>query len=52
MEVFMTTTQVKASFLFYMFTLFLCLNSFFLRNTAAQVDNQTVVATGGLQLYF
>ncbi len=31
-------TQIKSSFLFYTFTLLMCLNSFFLRNTAAQ-DN-------------
>ncbi len=35
-------THIKTSFLFYIFTLFVCLNSFFLRNTAAQVsDNYT-----------
>ena len=35
-------THIKTSFLFYTFTLFVCLNSFFLRNTAAQVsDNYT-----------
>ena len=34
--------QTKISFLFYTFTLFLCFNSFFLRNTAAQADNQRV----------
>ena len=35
-------THIKTSFLFYTFTLFLCLNSFFIRNTAAQVsDNYT-----------
>ena len=34
--------QTKTSLWFYMFTLFVCLNSFFLRNTAAQVsDNYT-----------
>ena len=38
--------QTKPSFLFYTFTLFVCLNSFFLRNAAAQVggsasDNYT-----------
>ena len=32
-------TQTKNSFLFYMFTLLLCLNSFFLRNTTAQDSN-------------
>ena len=37
-------TQIKTSFLFYTFTLFLCLNSFFLRNTAAQVSDEPVVA--------
>ena len=38
--------QIKSSFLFYTFTLFVCLSSFFLRNSAAQVggsasDNYT-----------
>ena len=38
--------QTKSSFLFYTFTLFVCLSSFLLRNTAAQVggsasDNYT-----------
>ena len=37
----MITTQTKTSFLFYMFTLFLCLNSFFLSNTDAQTDNDS-----------
>ena len=37
-------TQIKTSFLFYTFTLFLCLNSFFLWNTAAQVTNESVDA--------
>ncbi len=31
-------TQIKTNFLFYTFTLFIGLNSFFLSNTAAQVD--------------
>ena len=31
-------TQVKTNFWVYTFTLFLCLNSFFIKNTAAQVD--------------
>ena len=35
-------TQIKTSFLFYTFTLFLCLNSFFLGNTTAQVANESV----------
>ncbi|MDE0401379.1 MAG: T9SS type A sorting domain-containing protein [Candidatus Poribacteria bacterium] len=35
-------THIKTNFLFYTFTLFVCLNFFFLRNTAAQVsDNYT-----------
>ena len=38
MEVFMITTQVKPSFLFYMLTLSLCLNLFFLGPAAAQVN--------------
>ena len=38
-------THIKTSFLFYTFTLFMCLNSFFLRNTPAQVDNEPVVAS-------
>ena len=32
----------KTSFLFYIFTLFLCLSSFFVRNTAAQADDERV----------
>ena len=32
--------QIKTSFLFCTFTLFLCLNSFFLSNTDAQTDNE------------
>ena len=32
------STHIKTGFLLYTFTLSLCLNSFFLRNTAAQVD--------------
>ena len=38
--------QIKPSFLFSMFAMFLCLNTLFLGNTAAQDDNQAVVATG------
>ena len=37
-EVFVMYTQVKNNFLFYTFTLLICLNSVFLMNTAAQVD--------------
>ena len=36
------STQIKTSFLFYIFTLFLCLNSFFIRNTAAQASDEPV----------
>ena len=36
-------TQIKANFLFYMFTLCLCLNSFFLQNAAAQGNNEPVI---------
>ena len=32
-------THIKTNFLFYTFTLFICLNSFFLSNTEAQTDN-------------
>ena len=34
--------QTKPSFLFYTFTLFVCLNSFFLGNSAAQVQDEPV----------
>ena len=36
-------TQIKTRFLFYTLTLFLCVNSFFLSNTDAQVDAEAVV---------
>ena len=36
-------TQTKTSFLFYTFTLFLCFNSFFLRNTDAQDNTESIV---------
>ena len=45
-------TQIKTSFLFYMFTLFMCLNSFFLRNTDAQVDNGPVFASASSNYTF
>ena len=45
-------TRTKTSFLFYAFTLFLCFNSFFVGNTAAQVDDGSVVATGGSNYTF
>ena len=35
-------THIKTSFLFSIFTLFLCLNSFFIRNTAAQASDEPV----------
>ncbi len=35
-------THIKTNFLFYTFTLFFCLNSFFLINTAAQVGDEPV----------
>ncbi len=38
------STQIRTSFLFYMFTLFMCLNSFFLRDTAAQGNIAPVTA--------
>ena len=37
-------TRIKTNFLFYMFTLFICLNSFFRGNSAAQVNDEPVVA--------
>ena len=37
------STQIKTSFLFFMFTLFMCLNSFFLMDTAAQDNTEPVV---------
>ena len=37
-------TQIKTNFLFYTFALFLCLNSFFLRDTAAQDSTDTAEA--------
>ena len=45
-------THIKTSFLFYTFTLFMCLNSFFLRNTAAQVNNEPVVAPASANYTF
>ena len=38
-------TQTKTSFLFYIFTLFLCLNTFFLSNAAAQVSSNYTFET-------
>ena len=45
-------THIKNSFLFYTFTLFLCLNSFFLRNTIAQDNTQPVVAPANANYTF
>ena len=42
-EVSLVYTQIKPNFLFYMLTVFLCFNSFFLLNTDAQVDAEPVV---------
>ena len=36
-------THVKTGFLFYTFTLLICFNTFFLSNTAAQVNDEAVV---------
>ncbi len=38
-------TQIKNSFLFYTFTLFVCLNSFFLRNSAAQIGDGPAIGS-------
>ena len=51
-EVFVMHTRIKTSFLFYTFTLFMCLNSFFLRNTDAQANNQPVVASASANYTF
>ncbi len=45
-------THIKNSFLFYTFTLFLCLNSFFLRNAIAQDNTQPVVAPANANYSF
>ena len=45
-------SHIKTSFLFYTFTFFICLNSFFLRNTAAQNNTQSVDASVGLSYTF
>ena len=37
-------TQIKTNFLFYTFTLFMCLNSFFIGDTAAQVETEPAAA--------
>ena len=38
-------TYIKTNFLFYTFTLFVCLNSFFLSNTAAQISDSYTFET-------
>ncbi|MDE0684935.1 MAG: T9SS type A sorting domain-containing protein [Candidatus Poribacteria bacterium] len=45
-------TQVKNGFLFFAFTLFLCLNSFFLRNTIAQDNAEPVAAPANAKYTF
>ena len=45
-------TQSKISFLFYTFTLFVCLNSFFLSNSTAQVDDEPPVAPANANYTF
>ena len=45
-------TQSKTSFLFYMFTALLCLNFVFLGNGDAQINDGSVVPTGGSQYTF
>ena len=45
-------SQIKTSFLFYIFTLFVCLNSFFIRDTTAQDNNESAVASAGSNYSF
>ena len=45
-------TQIKTSFLFFTFTLFLCLNSFFLRHTVAQDNTEPVAAPASAKYTF
>ncbi len=45
-------TQIKTSFLFYTFTLFICLNFFFIGNTAAQDNNEPDVAPANANYTF
>ncbi len=44
--------QIKPSFLFSMVALFICLNSFFIGNTAAQDNNEPAVASAGSNYTF
>ena len=48
----LTQIQIKPCFLFSMLAFFLCLNTLFLGNTAAQVGNQAVAATDGSNYTF
>ena len=45
-------SQIKTSFLFYIFTLFMCLNSFFITDTTAQDNNESGVASAGSNYSF
>ena len=45
-------TRIKTDFLFYMVTLLICFNSFFLMNAAAQVNTEPVAASNGLNYTF
>ena len=51
-EVFIMPTRIKTRFLFYTFTLFLCLGSLFLRNTDAQDNNESVDASASAKYTF
>ncbi len=44
--------QIRTSFLFYIFTLFMCLNSFFIRETTAQDNDESAVASAGSSFTF
>ena len=44
--------QIKTNFSFYIFTLLMCLNSFFLRNTTAQDSTEPAVATANANYTF
>ena len=46
------TTQIKSSFLFYTFTLLLCLTSFFVRNATAQLGTEPIAAPIGTNYIF
>ena len=45
-------TPTRTSFPFYTFVLFMCLSAVFLRNSTAQVDDGSVVTTGGSNYTF